>query len=353
MDGTLDTVTENVLDDLCVRFILNCPEEIYSSHERLFFKLEEAHWFYEDFYRRHFNLPVVTFEEFADQVFQHLKLPKNDLLTNLKKFTSYKSKVPVYGAVILNKSLDKVLLVQHYRSTTWGFPKGKINKDETDVQCAIREVKEETGFDLTDLVEPEIFIDLQDKNKEGKLFIIQGISESTKFSAQTRHEIRKIQWHDVSLILNLQQGIKQQQSVSNHKPLSPSSISSPPSFWKVHSTLSLIFKKKLVVRSSTAMSPVGSSKQESSVLIARRSSSPSLNKSPSKSPMPKQHNSSRVNNGTTKDFQKNLQNTPIYIKEGDEFIKKNGGDTGSAIKENSKKNSLLNFSFDTNDIFSG
>lgn len=348
----MDTVTENVLDDLCVRFILNCPEETYSSHERLFFQLEEAHWFYEDFYRRHFNLPVLSFEEFADQVFQHLKLPKNDLLTNLKKFTSYKSKVPVYGAVILNKSLDKVLLVQHYRSTTWGFPKGKINKDETEVQCAIREVKEETGFDLTDLVEPETFIDLQDKNKEGKLFIIQGISESIKFSAQTRHEIRKIQWHDVSLILSSQQGTKQQQSVNSHKSLSPSSISSSPSFWKVHSTLSLMFKKKLLVKSSTAVSPVGSSKQQSPILKTRSSCS-SLNTSPSKSPMVKQRNSTRANNGTTKDFQKNLQNTPIYIKEGDEATKKNDEHTGPTTKENSKKNSLLNFSFDTNDIFSG
>jgi len=28
------------------------------------------------------------------------------------------------------------------------FPRGKINKDEKDLDCAIREVYEETGFDI-------------------------------------------------------------------------------------------------------------------------------------------------------------------------------------------------------------
>lgn len=28
----------------------------------------------------------------------------------------------------------------------WFFPKGKINKDETEIECAIREVEEEIGI---------------------------------------------------------------------------------------------------------------------------------------------------------------------------------------------------------------
>jgi mRNA-decapping enzyme subunit 2 len=37
-----------VLEDICSRFLLNCPEEEYDSFERLFFQIEEAHWFYSD-----------------------------------------------------------------------------------------------------------------------------------------------------------------------------------------------------------------------------------------------------------------------------------------------------------------
>ena len=40
----------DVLCDLELRFILNLPEEEFQSADRLFFQLERAHWFYEDFY---------------------------------------------------------------------------------------------------------------------------------------------------------------------------------------------------------------------------------------------------------------------------------------------------------------
>ena len=33
-----------VFDDLATRFILTCPEEEFSSFERLFFQIELAHW---------------------------------------------------------------------------------------------------------------------------------------------------------------------------------------------------------------------------------------------------------------------------------------------------------------------
>ena len=42
---------KEVLDDLCMRFVLNCPEEELRSWERLLFQVEQAHWFYEDHVR--------------------------------------------------------------------------------------------------------------------------------------------------------------------------------------------------------------------------------------------------------------------------------------------------------------
>jgi len=34
-----------IFDDLATRFILTCPVEEFSSFERLFFQIEQAHWF--------------------------------------------------------------------------------------------------------------------------------------------------------------------------------------------------------------------------------------------------------------------------------------------------------------------
>ena len=58
------------------------------------------------------------------------------------------------GVFIYDPSEDRVLLVQS-RGLLWGCPKGSIetSKNETTLECAVRETKEETGID----VNPEKF----------------------------------------------------------------------------------------------------------------------------------------------------------------------------------------------------
>ena len=39
-----------MLDDLAMRFVVNCPQEEQESFERLLFQVEQAFWFYQDQY---------------------------------------------------------------------------------------------------------------------------------------------------------------------------------------------------------------------------------------------------------------------------------------------------------------
>ena len=48
---------------------------------------------------------------------------------------------------IIDPATGKILLVQS-RGKLWGPPKGTIEHGETEIECAIREVKEETGLDI-------------------------------------------------------------------------------------------------------------------------------------------------------------------------------------------------------------
>lgn len=50
------------------------------------------------------------------------------------------------GALIYDPEENKILLVQS-RGNLWGPPKGTL-ENETSVDCAIREVREETGLDI-------------------------------------------------------------------------------------------------------------------------------------------------------------------------------------------------------------
>jgi 8-oxo-dGTP pyrophosphatase MutT (NUDIX family) len=115
----------------------------------------------------------------------------------LKRFTQYKKKVPVCGAIVFNSDMSKVLMVRGWGSgASWSFPRGKINQNESLVACAIREVREETGFDMTSFVLEDEYIGMRTKDtqQEVYLFTVPRVPESTEFLPQTRQEISDIKW---------------------------------------------------------------------------------------------------------------------------------------------------------------
>ena len=52
------------------------------------------------------------------------------------------------GAVVFRQESDKhkVLLIKHINGGHWSFPKGHVEKDETEEETATREIFEETGL---------------------------------------------------------------------------------------------------------------------------------------------------------------------------------------------------------------
>lgn len=197
------------LDDLCVRFIINLPREELESVERICFQVEEAQWFYEDFIRPlDPNLPSMTLRVFALRIFQHCPLMSQWSHSHhsaaFSEFLAYKTRVPVRGAILLNDEMDAVVLVKGWKkSANWSFPRGKINKDEKDLDCAIREVYEETGFDIREagLVKDKskvksIEIPMREQNM--RLYVLRGVPKDTHFEPKTRREISRIQWYKLS-----------------------------------------------------------------------------------------------------------------------------------------------------------
>ena len=58
-----------------------------------------------------------------------------------------KEKIKKAGSFIYDSKSKKILLVQS-RGQMWGCPKGTIKDLENPLECAIREVKEETGIGI-------------------------------------------------------------------------------------------------------------------------------------------------------------------------------------------------------------
>ncbi|XGW25568.1 hypothetical protein V3C99_006737, partial [Haemonchus contortus] len=200
-------IPSEVLQDLSFRFLANIPDEEKSDKVRMCFQVELAHWFYIDFYckqEERKDCAQMGMREFARQIFKHcdeLAPYATHVDQVIDEWRWYKSTVPTYGAILLDETLNHVLLVQGFYASknSWGFPKGKVNEGEEPRSCAVREVFEETGFNFGDHRPRGGEKKLQKFLNETmvRLYIVPDVPTDFPFAPQTRNEIRKIQWFNV------------------------------------------------------------------------------------------------------------------------------------------------------------
>ena len=57
------------------------------------------------------------------------------------------------GVILFNEIKDKEFLLLNYPSKHWDFVKGKMEKDETPHETALRETKEETGISDVEFID--------------------------------------------------------------------------------------------------------------------------------------------------------------------------------------------------------
>ena len=110
------------------------------------------------------------------------------------KYQSIRRATPKAGCILLNPSMDKVVLVCSWDGSRWNFPRGKVEDGEDAFECSIREVEEETGFNPRGHISHQHKIDYQQGAKTVTLFIGTNIPENTAFCPKTRKEISKVQF---------------------------------------------------------------------------------------------------------------------------------------------------------------
>jgi len=93
------------------------------------------------------------------------------------------------GAFIYDPENKKVLLVQS-RGQFWGFPKGSIERDEQVQDCAVREVKEETGITINS----EDFIKATTIKKRATYYYIEMKSGNINLQEQDENDANGITW---------------------------------------------------------------------------------------------------------------------------------------------------------------
>ena len=198
------TIPPEILDDLSTRFLNNLPEQEYSDLVRVFFQVEQAYWFFLDFYCKQSGIKACAIKEFSEQIFRHCPVLVNHYGSYediLRSWREYKLTVPRYGVIILDPTMEKCLLVRGMGPhSSWTFPKGKINEGESEVDCAIRETEEEIGYDTADVVDPNCYLEHKMNDQYNKLYIVKNVPLDTVFQTRTRNEIRSIKWWPISTL---------------------------------------------------------------------------------------------------------------------------------------------------------
>lgn len=97
------------------------------------------------------------------------------------------------GCIIIEK--EKVLLIESNRGN-WGFPKGHVEKNETEIETATREVKEETNLDVKIYEEKRLAVEYitdKGKHKQSVYFLADMVGGILK---PQESEVKNIGWFD-------------------------------------------------------------------------------------------------------------------------------------------------------------
>lgn len=213
---------EDLLDDVHTRFLLNLPPEELATSDRIFFQLEQAWWFYDDFHCDNSELPLPRFKSlkpFALKMFQMSPMLDEKSFDKMwVEFSGYKRRISNYGTILMNQSCTKMILCKVYQSNSWTFPAGKVNQNETGLDSGARETYEETGFDpnccfgLTKkmregtpddvtwrtLQEEDALVYVDPKQQKRRtMYVCKGVPEDFPFAPVARKEVSVVAWHSM------------------------------------------------------------------------------------------------------------------------------------------------------------
>ena len=125
---------------------------------------------------------------------------KGEEIASQKKFDALTQGLQIGDEIIsLNSLVEKSTTC--WKETEWEFPKGRRNFQEKDLDCALREFEEETGFSKGDIkivenVIPfeEIFLGSNHKSYKHKYFLAYTDNTFDELDKYQKTEVSKLDW---------------------------------------------------------------------------------------------------------------------------------------------------------------
>ena len=133
---------------------------------------------------------------------------RNEQIVSSKKFETIKNGVQVNNNLVTLEDLIKNSK-STWNETEWEFPKGRRNYQEKDLDCAMREFEEETGYSQKDIVLienilpfEEIYIGSNHKSYKHKYFLAYMSYTIDILQNFQKTEVSKLEWKTIDECLS-------------------------------------------------------------------------------------------------------------------------------------------------------
>ena len=104
------------------------------------------------------------------------------------------------GCIIIKNK--KVLLVYEKNRNFWGFPKGHMEDGETEIETALREVKEEVGLDVEIVKDRRYTLNYVIRDEIDKTTVLYIAKAKNEEIIMQENEIENIRWCSFEEALN-------------------------------------------------------------------------------------------------------------------------------------------------------
>jgi len=195
------------LEKCSLRFIDFLPSEILYDPPRLCFEIQEAYWYYNDHLLANDKRDLPPLKQIgffslmlrASSTLRGLYAPEKMQKQLTGPWDKYCQCIQWLGAAIVDRDYKKCLMIQPWVGNKWKFPGGKIEKGETHVEGAIREILEETGIDISSTICKDDHAEkgTWDQYPAKLFFVAQGLQDGDCLPKANK-EVGKIAWVPLS-----------------------------------------------------------------------------------------------------------------------------------------------------------
>lgn len=201
-------IMRQIVADLDERFVLGLDHKVLTDSKMIFFKIQKAFWFYKDKHEKLIKdrkIPAMPLDLFGQLLIEESQIlskiyPHNQREAKYREWQDYLRRVPRLGAICLNPTADKVLMIQPFgrNRRCLQFPRGKLHAGEEHARAAAREVWEECGIRIENLMDENQWFEAQIDQTMHKLYLVFPVMEELVPSINCNKEIEQVLWVPVT-----------------------------------------------------------------------------------------------------------------------------------------------------------